>query len=140
MSENATFSKKERLMLLGLNLDSWNNILLSFLAVAALAAAIVGWATYATIQLAEQEAADAKKEYEEYKLTVEGKVAEAKREGIEAGKAAGNALVRAAELEKDAANARLETEKIKSVVQCGARSPRPKMQISKVCCRPNPDQ
>lgn len=41
---------------------------------------------------------------------------DAKKEGIEAGKNAGNAILRAAELEKEAAAARLETEKIKEVV------------------------
>jgi hypothetical protein len=47
---------------------------------------------------------------------LQSKVSDAKKEGIEAGKTAGNALVRAAELEKEAANARLETEKLKAVV------------------------
>jgi hypothetical protein len=45
-------------------------------------------------------------------LTVDAKVADAKKEGIEAGKAAGNALVRAAELEKEAAALKLELERL----------------------------
>ena len=53
---------------------------------------------------------------ETYKATVASQVADARREGIEAGKAAGNAILRAAQLEKEAANARLETEKIKQAV------------------------
>jgi hypothetical protein len=102
MTTDIDSSKKARRML-GLGLDSWNNILLFFLAITAVAAAFVGFSTYATIQLAKQEAADSKREFEEYKLTVDGKVADAKSEGIKAGEAAGNALVRAAELEKKAA-------------------------------------
>jgi cell division protein FtsB len=102
MMTNSDFSKRVRRML-GLGLDSWNNILLFFLAITAVAAAFVGFSTYATIQLAKQEAADSKREFDEYKLTVEGKVADAKTEGIKAGETAGNALVRAAALEKQAA-------------------------------------
>jgi hypothetical protein len=78
--------------------------------------AIVGWSTYAVVQLQRRESDEAKRELEEYKLTVEGKVADAKKEGIEAaGEKAGNALLRAAELEKQAeglraANLALEAE------------------------------
>jgi hypothetical protein len=84
--------------MLGLSLDGWNNVMLFCLAFVAIAAISVGVAQYAIIQLAKQEAADSKAEFEKYKLTVEGKVSDAKREGIEAGKMAGNALVRAEEL------------------------------------------
>src|ERR1700747_704829 len=115
MMTNSDFSKRVRRML-GLGLDSWNNVLLFFLAITAVAASFVGFSTYATIKLAKQEAADSKREFDEYKLTVEGKVAEAKSEGIKAGETASNALLRAAELEKEAANARLETERLKQVV------------------------
>jgi hypothetical protein len=115
MTENTNFSKGVRRML-GLSLDGWNNVMLYCLAFVAIAAISVGVAQYVIIQLAKQEAADSKAEFDKYKLTVEGKVADAKKEGIEAGKAAGNALVRAAELEKEAANARLETERLKQVV------------------------
>jgi hypothetical protein len=61
--------------------------------------------------------------FETYKLTVEGQVADAKREGIEAGKIAGNAVVRAAGLEKEAWAAKLETEKLKQVVVWRTLSP-----------------
>jgi hypothetical protein len=61
--------------MLGLTLDTWNNIMLSFLGIAAIAAAFVGVSTYATIQLAKQEAADAKRDFDAYKLTVAGQVA-----------------------------------------------------------------
>lgn len=81
-------------------------------------------ATYAIVVSGNIKEANLKRELKEkddaleaYKLTVEGKVADARSEGIKAGETASNALLRAAELEKEAANARLETEKIKSVVQ-----------------------
>jgi hypothetical protein len=107
----------------GLSLDTWNNVLLTFLAIAALAAAVVGFVTYATIRLANEEAAASKAEFESYKLTVEGQVSEAKREGIKAGETASNAQLRTAELEKEAANAKLQTEQIKQVVAWRTLSP-----------------
>jgi hypothetical protein len=80
-------------------------------------------ATYAIVVSGNIKEANLKRELREkddaleaYKLTVDGKVADAKSEGIKAGATAGNALVRAAELEKEAAAARLETEKLKAVV------------------------
>lgn len=120
--EKQTFSKKVRRMF-GLGLDSWNNLVVVFLAIGAIAAIIVGISTYAVIRLQKVEAKDADDAFELYKLGVAAQVAEAKREGIEAGKTAGDALVRAAELEKEAANARLETEKIKKTVAWRVVSP-----------------
>jgi hypothetical protein len=114
--EDIDFSKVVRRRMLGLSLDGWNNVMLWCLAVAAIAAISVGVAQYVIIQLAKQEAADSQVALDRYKLTVEGKVADAKTEGIKAGKAAGDALLRAAQLEKEAATARLETEKLKGVV------------------------
>jgi hypothetical protein len=121
-TENTTFSRRVRRML-GLSLHNWENVMLLFLGVAAIAAALVGIWTYAVVQLQKQEAADAKKDFDEYKLTVDGQVADAKKEGIQAGEKAGSAILRAAELEKEAANARLETEKIKGVVSWRTISP-----------------
>jgi hypothetical protein len=109
------FSKKATRMF-GLGLDSWNNLVVVFLGIGAIAAIIVGISTYAVVRLQKAEAKDASDAFELYKLGVAAQVAEAKKEGIEAGKTAGDALVRAAELEKEAANARLETEKLKKVV------------------------
>jgi hypothetical protein len=100
-TENTTFPKGVRLML-GLTLDAWNNILFLSLAAAGIAAVIVACSTYVIVQLQKREAADAHDAFERYKLSVEGKVAEAKKEGIEAGKSAGDALLRAAALEKQA--------------------------------------
>src|SRR5258706_3216693 len=105
--ENTNFSKGVRRML-GLSLDGWNNVMLLCLAAVAIAAISVGVAQYVIIQLAKQEASDAKKELDEYKLTVEGKVADAKSEGIRAGETASNALLKAEELR--AANLALEAQ------------------------------
>ena len=100
----------------GMGLDAWNSAQIVFLSIAAAAAILVGVSQFVIIKLQKFAAIGAEGEFKKYKLTVEGQVADAKKEGIEAGKTAGNALVRAAELEKEAANARLETEKIKAVV------------------------
>jgi hypothetical protein len=121
-TDSTNFSKGVRRML-GLSLDTWNNIMLSSLGIAAVAAAIVGISTYAVVQLQKQDSLEAKIEFDAYKLTVDGQVSDARKEGIRAGETAGNAILRAAELEKDAANVRLETEKIKSVVAWRTISP-----------------
>ncbi len=110
-----TFSKPVRRML-GFSLDAWNSIMIGSLVIAAFAAVCVGMSTWIIVRLQKQEAIDSAKQFDKYKLGVEDRVAEAKKEGIEAGKTAGNAILRAAELEKEAASARLETEKIKSAV------------------------
>jgi len=114
-TENTAFSKKVSRMF-GLSLATWNNIMLVFLGIGALAAVIVVVSTFVVIKLQRLEAENAGLAFEQYKLGVAGQVADAKREGIEAGKTAGNAILRAAELEKEAAAARLETEKLKEVV------------------------
>jgi hypothetical protein len=113
--ERANFSEKVRRMF-GIGLDDWNSILVLSLGIGALMAAVAVVSTFAVIQLQKAEAKDTAAKFELYKLGVEAQVADAKKEGIEAGKTAGNAIVRAAELEKEAANARLETEKLKKVV------------------------
>ncbi|MEA2899716.1 MAG: hypothetical protein QOJ84_5331 [Bradyrhizobium sp.] len=93
------------------------------LGLAAFAAVAVVVTTASVVILTRHENAETKKEYASYKLTVDGKVADAKKEGIEAGKTAGNALVRAAELEKEAATTKLEAEKLKSLVSWRIISP-----------------
>ena len=98
----------------GLSLDFWNNLIVGFLALGAFAAAVVGVATYVAFQLQKQEARAANEALERYKIGVAAQVEEAKKEGVEAGKTAGNAIVRAATLEKEAENARLETERLKA--------------------------
>lgn len=128
--ENATFSKKVRRMF-GLSLDTWNNIMVVFLGLGALAALIVVVSTFIIIRLQKLEAVDANLALEQYKLGVAAQVAAANEAGIEAGKMAGNAVLRAAELEKEAANARLETEKIKEVVAWRALPPTVASELEK---------
>lgn len=72
------------------------------LGLAGLLAVAVFITTASVVILQRRETTQTIKEYEEYKLTVDARVADAKREGIAAGQMAGNALVRAAALEKEA--------------------------------------
>jgi len=109
--ENTIFSRTVRRML-GLDLDAWNVVMLLSLGCGALAAVAGVVSTAAVIRLQKASEQETKLEFERYKLGVAAQVADAKKEGIEAGEKAGNAMLRAAELEKDAANARLETEKM----------------------------
>lgn len=102
--------------MLGLSLNGWENAMVLSLILAGFLALLVGVTTYAVVRLQRIELAESRQELERYQAEAEVKIEEARKEGIEAGKAAGDALVRAAQLEKDAANARLETEKIKGVV------------------------
>lgn len=102
--------------MLGMGLDGWTNLMIGSLAIAAFAA-VLSWAsTFVVTRLQKQEEKAAGAELKRYQDGVAGQVAEAKREGIQAGKTAGDAMVRAAELEKEAAIARLETEKVKAAV------------------------
>ena len=63
----------------GLSLDSWNNVIVGFLAIGASAAVIVGVATYVVFQLQKQEAKDASDALDRYKVSV---AAQECREGI----------------------------------------------------------
>jgi hypothetical protein len=113
-------------------LDLANAVNVSALWAAAIAGAFIAVTGYFIIkwQGEIQRAKDAS--FEAYKLGVSAQVAEARKEGIEAGKTAGNAVLRAAELEKDAANARLETEKIKEVVAWRTIQPESASELEKV--------
>src|SRR6185437_3300684 len=82
--------------------DWWNGTMLITLVIAGVAALLVAAATTGAVVASKREAVASRAELERYKLTVDGKIADAKREGIEAGKAAGDALLRAAALEKEA--------------------------------------
>jgi hypothetical protein len=95
------------------------------LAVAGLATIGVAVTTTSVVFLQRRETAEAKRELEEYKLTVEAKVADAKTEGIEAGRTAGNALVRAAGLEKQAEQLRRDT------ADANARALEAKLELAK---------
>src|SRR5260370_3946336 len=101
-------SSKDVRRMLGLSLHGWENSMVVFLIIAGFFALLAGAATWAVVRLQRIEIAESQRELDSYKLTVESKVADAKKEGIEAGKTAGNALVRAEELK--AANLALEAQ------------------------------
>ena len=103
--------------MLGLSLHGWENAMVIFLIVAGFFALIAGAATWAVVRLQRIELAKSQKELNEYKLTVEEKVAEAKTKGIEAGKMAGDALLRAAALEKEAAELKAANLALEAQVQ-----------------------
>jgi hypothetical protein len=90
---------KARRGVFGISLHGWEQLMLFSLLLVFATTAVV-------VILQRREAAEATRDLAQYKLTVEGKVADAKKEGIEAGKTAGDALLRAAELEKQAAQLR----------------------------------
>lgn len=90
-------------LFLGHDGEWWDFWLISSLVFAAVAAIAIGLTTTGSIVSHKREALASEMSLEAYKLTVDGKVADAKKEGIEAGKTAGDALLRAAELEKQAA-------------------------------------
>jgi hypothetical protein len=109
--------------LFGHNSDWWSGAMLLSLVLAFLVAGLVAAATGGLIVVQKREAIAAEAELNRYKSTADGKIADARTEGIEAGKKATDAELKAAQaneraagLEKDAATARLEAEKIKAVV------------------------
>jgi hypothetical protein len=103
-----TANSKDDRRMLGLSLHGWENSMVVFLIIAGFFALLAGAATWAVVRLQRIELAETQKQLDSYKLSVEAKVADAKKEGIEAGKMAGNALVRAEELR--AANLALESQ------------------------------
>ena len=120
---DSQYAVRKARRMLGLNLHAWEMLLVFSLVVVALATVFV-------VALTRKEASEIKREYDTYKLTVDAKVAEAKAEGIKAGEAAGDALARAAALEKEAARltkeaeeAKLETERLKAQVAWRHLSP-----------------
>jgi hypothetical protein len=72
----------------GLSLDSWNNLIVVFLSIGAAAAVAVGITTYIAFQLQKQEAAEAKDEFDRYKLDADKKIAEAHARAAEANRVA----------------------------------------------------
>jgi hypothetical protein len=96
-------------LFLGHNGEWWDFWLIISVIAAAFVATAIGVTTAGSIISHKREARSAE-------LTVDAKVADAKKEGIEAGKTAGDALVKAATLEKEAANIRLEAEKLKAQI------------------------
>jgi hypothetical protein len=110
--------------------EDWDRWLLISLGLAALAAVAVVGTTAGSIISHKREAERAEADLATYKLTVEGKVADAKREGIEAGKTAGNAMVRAAQLEKETEAERLERLRLEAIIAPRSLSPQQQATIT----------
>jgi hypothetical protein len=96
--------------MLGLSLHSWENVMLIFLGVAALAAAVVGVSTYAVVQLQKQESAEAKADLEAYKVEASEKVTAAKAVGETANANAAQAVAETAKANERTAGLARETE------------------------------
>lgn len=145
MIEKDIFSKTVRRMF-GLSLHTWENLMVGSLVAAALAAVAVVVATYAVVQLQRLEIADSKDEFERYKLSAGQSIAEAgaraaeanqkasesREETAKAFKEAAGANERAGKLEMEAAAARLETEKLKSIVAWRSLSSQEASEMGKV--------
>lgn len=84
-------------------------MLLSLVLVAVVAALVVA-ATAGVIIVQKREAIAAQDEFKRYKVTVDGRIADARAEGIEAGKAAGDAALKAAEANERAAKLEKEAQ------------------------------
>jgi hypothetical protein len=97
---------------LGFGAESWDVYLLVALGLATFAALLVVLSTYGSIVTHKREADAANRELERYKLTVEGKVADAKSAGIDAGRKAGAADLKAAEANERAAKATERTAEL----------------------------
>lgn len=107
-------------MIWGLTLHGWEDLMRVSLLIVGVSGLLAGLSTWFVVKLQRDEIAQAAIELDQYKIDAAVKVEEAKNEGIEAGKTAGNALLRAAELEKQAAESKeratrleLELAKIK---------------------------
>lgn len=101
----------------GLGLQSWEHIMLLSLGFTGLAAIAVFISTMSVVTLQRRENANTQHEYKEFKLTVDAKVADAKQEGIVAGKQAGDALLKAAKLEKEAQKLKAENLSLQLKIQ-----------------------
>jgi hypothetical protein len=102
--------------MLGLSLHAWENIMLGSLAFAAVAAAVVGVATYCVVQLQRVELAASKEEFEKYKIDTGKEIAAANAVGDSAKAEAAKANEKTASLQKEADEARLETQRLKQQV------------------------
>jgi hypothetical protein len=94
--------------------DWWNTAMVVALVFAFLAAGLVAAATTGVIVVQKREAISAKEDLEKYKAAAAGQLAEAKLEGIKAGKAAGDADLKAAQATARAAEAELALAKYRA--------------------------
>lgn len=100
-------------LLFGLTGEAWDRWLIGAVYLAAIAAAAVGITTAGSIISHKREAERAQIELETYKTEVAGKVADATKQGIEAGTTAINAVATAAEANRVTAELRVELEREK---------------------------
>lgn len=98
-------SKAVPVLIFGLTSSTWDKALIASLIVAAIAAVAVGFTTAASIIAHQQETIASDESLDRYKEFAAGKIAEAHTAGIEAGKEAGNALVKAGDANMEAARA-----------------------------------
>jgi hypothetical protein len=105
--------KAAPVLIFGLTSSAWDKTLIASLIIAAIAAIAVGFSTAASIIAHQQETLASEASLDRYKEEAAGRIAEARTAGIEAGKEAGNALLKAGEANKEAARAHqraVETE------------------------------
>jgi hypothetical protein len=120
--EKAAFSRKVR-RVFGLDLHSWEQLMLLSLGIAGLIAIAVFVTTASVVILQRHETAEAKRQLDEYKIGADEKVAAAKAVGDTAQENAAKAIAetakareRTAALENEAAQARAEQERLKAIV------------------------
>lgn len=99
-------------MIWGLSLHGWEDVMRVSLIIVGVSGSIAGLATWFVVKLQRTEIMQSEIALEKYKEDTKVKVEEAKNQGIEAGKTAGDALVRAAALEKDAAQSKERAAKL----------------------------
>jgi hypothetical protein len=102
--------------MLGLSLHAWENVMLASLGVAAIAAAVVGISTYAVVQLQKQEASEANKDLNEYKIAAGEKVSAANAVGETAKADAAKAHAEIAGANARAREAELKLEQLRQQV------------------------
>jgi hypothetical protein len=100
-------------MLWGIGLDGWTLIVVILVGFSGLFVVASGLSTWVAYDLQKKEATDAAIALEKYKLATQGKVAEATKAGIDAGKEAGGATLKAAEANERAALAEQKTEQLR---------------------------
>ena len=98
--------KKVKRMFWGLSSDAWNNVLIAAGFLTALGAIPAAVAIYATVQLSKDKDA-----------AVDAKVADAKQEGIKAGRAAAGAQTKTQELEQRTTPRRINREKFLNILK-----------------------
>jgi hypothetical protein len=111
-----TLSKRVK-MIWGLSLHSWEDLMRVSLIIVGVFGLIAGLSTWFVVKLQRAEITESAKELEQYKVDAAIKVEEARSEGIKAGEAAGSAILRAAELEKQTAELTAENLALQKLMQ-----------------------